>query len=345
MSLKLSWNNPNVVPTRVRIYRKDTDFDSSTLPAPLVELTNGETTWIDPTAVDGNSYYYVLGSKTDTDEVFTASQKILVADNRGVGSSTILHGDASLGYMDSILSVDFVNSSTILAAALNASGLPVALVQPTWHKFIRNNKIIYVPDQQFGTASFPNLYRAGFVYGTDSVGPEGYPTAGLAAPVNQLRIIEFKGQKYKIRLMRGWSDGVITDVNNWASTGQSNMDLVPEAQNNEYSDLIYSLAKFVPLKQRTPNWLNLSVDPWLGAPLSSYDSATINSWRATFRVLCQERRANGNIFTRSMRECTLNQNQGSPNSKANLTYVFLGDVNQATIWIPVLELVEQTATL
>lgn len=340
MSLKLTWTNLNVVPTRVRIYRKDTDFDSSSLPAPLVELTNGETSWIDTTAQDGSTYYYVLGSKTDNDEVFTASQRILVADNRGIGSSIIQYGDSSLGFMDEILSADFVNNSTILAAALTTNGLPSALVQPTWYKFIRNNKIIYVPDRVFGVASYMSLYNAGFVFGVDGVGV----TPPSATPVNQLRTFDFKGQKYKIRLMRGWGDGSILDLDKWAGT-DANHDAMAIAEANEYNDFLYSMCKFVPLKQRTPNWNNLSPDGWLYSPVSSYDASTINSWRLTYRVVCQERKSNGLVCLRGLRECTPNQNAGNPTSKGNLTAIYAGNNTVTNNWVPVLELVEQTVAL
>jgi len=346
MSLKLVWTNPNLVATRVRIYRKDTDFDSSSLPAPSVELTNGETSWIDESAVDGNTYYYVLGSKTDNDEVFTASQKILVADNRGIGPSVLKYGDASIGYFGEVLAADFVNSSVIMAAAASTSGLSVPVIQPTWYKFIRNNKIIYVPDQFFSTgAAFASLYNAGFVYGVDGPGPTGYPTVGLSGPVNQLRTFDFQGQRYKIRMMRGWSDGPITDVANYVTTNTGNHDTVPEAVPNEYNDFLYALCKFVPLKQRTENYNNQSPDKWLATPISTYDNGTYNSWLAQFRIGVQERAANGNVLTRGQRAITLNANQGSPSTKANLSAINYGAAAVANMWVPVLELVEQTVTL
>lgn len=342
MALKLTWSNLNVVPTSTRIYRKDVDFDSSSLPAPLVTLSNGETSWIDPDAVEGNTYYYILGSKTDADEVFTASQKILVADNRGVGPSVLKYGDTQLGYYGEILSADFVNSSNVLAVAASTAGLPGTLVQPTWHKFVRNNKIIYVPDQPFGSATWQYLYLAGFVYGVDANGPAGYISTGLT-PTNQNRIVEFKGQKYRVRLMRGWSDGPQSDVMNWSKGG--NMDTLTEATDNEFSDFIYSMCAFVALKQRTPNWNNFSIDKWVYTPLSSYDSGTINNWALQFRCVVQERLNDGSVLNRGVRSLTYGQNVGNPSTRANMTAISNSVVNQTLIWIPVLELVEQTVTL
>ncbi len=38
------------------------------------------------------------------------------------------------------------------------------------------------------------VYHAGFAYGIDATGPDGINLAGLT-PTNQLRVIDFKGQK------------------------------------------------------------------------------------------------------------------------------------------------------
>lgn len=338
MSLKLSWANPNTAATAIRIYRKDTNFDSSSLPTPLAEIGPLETSYIDTTAVEGNSYYYAIGTVSAVDEVFTATQKIVATDNRGAGPNILLGGDTMLGYYGQMLVEDFVNNSTILAAAASLAGLPTALVSPNWHKFIRNGKILYLPDTNFGNTDYRYLYQAGFVHGIDANGPTGFATTGLT-PTKQLRTFVLKGQTYKIRLMRGWSDGPETDISAYNGAA-ANHDNVANTKDNEFNDLVYALNKFTPLKQRTPNFLNLEWDKFVGAPTTNWSSSeALSAMIAQFRIVTQERWPNGSVLSRGQREVTWGQ-YASPHSRAHVSNISASGVTQTLIWLPVIELVD-----
>ncbi|ANZ50592.1 putative virion structural protein [Erwinia phage vB_EamM_Stratton] len=338
MSLKLTWANPNTAATAIRIYRKDTTFDSSSLPAPLAEIGPLETTYTDTTAVEGNTYYYIIGTVNAIDEVFTPTQKITVSDNRGVGPGVLLGGNGVLGYFGTVAPEDFINSSSILAQAASVTGIPSTLISPTWHKFIRNGKILYVPDTFFGTSDWRYLYQAGFVYGVDGNGPPGFVSTGVTL-TNQLRVVVFKGQRYKIRLLRGWSDGPETDIINF-NGAVSNHDNLANTPDNEYNDLVYALCKFTPYKQRVPNFANLEWDKLIGLPTTDWSSSGSQANQInTYRFVCQERWPSGSVLNRGQREVTWGQN-ASPHRRDHVSQIAASIVTQSLYWLPVLELID-----
>lgn len=342
MALKLVWDNPNVVATNIAIYRGDAPLDFSTgTPTPLTVLSNGEKSWIDDTAQVGRTYYYVLGARTANDEVRSGNQKILVADNRGVGPSVLQYGDDNLGYFGSVLNADFVNYTHIAAAA--ATPITATTWNPTWHKFIRNGKIIYVPDSYIPFfTTWQLIYQAGFVFGIDAVAPPGHSVTGLT-PTNQLRVIEFKGQRYKIRLMRGWDDAPIADFNP-AKITSTEHDIIVGAKNNEYNDFLYGLNYFVPLLQRSENFASYDPSNWLMPSYSGNyinDNAIRESNRG--RLMMQERvngagAASANVLTRGVRPT--GYATGPAYTKAYLSYISMMPGNGELLWVPVLELIE-----
>lgn len=347
MALRLKWDNPNVVTTKTTIYRGDAPLDNANLPAPLVTLEAGVKEWVDNDAKFGNTYYYILGSKTDVDEVLTPNQKILVADNRGVGPSTLVLGDDSLGFFGQVLSSDFVNSTHILAASANPTGLPSGTYTPTWNKFIRKGKIIYVPDRTFGVCAWTAIYNSGLVYGVDSTGPADANLTGLT-PTNQKSIIDFKGFKYKVRLLRGITDRPLTaDI--W-NAQKGNQEQLTVAEDNEFNDLMYPLMWPVPVKyQRLPNIFEDAPDAYLGAPWNAYDSTTANNLTLTNRIWCQERNpaanaATSTICVRAVRSAVYGATS-YPYTADHLSAMQFNTANLSCYWLPVLELVEETATV
>lgn len=240
MALKLKWKNPNVGATTIDIYRGDTINVSLT--TPLVTLTNGELSWVDTTALFGKTYYYVWAVNTANDRVVSRPQKIEVNDRKGPGPNLLLHGNEGYGFFGVVPAADFVNNSAILAVAKNLSGIPQATVYPTWYKFIRNGKVLFVPNQSFGDATWQALYNAGFVYGVNNTGPGG------AGTVNQLTTFELNGDLFLVRATKAfpeevpWTDGL----------GSYDLDTMPVMANvyAEYEDLLYPMAALSPLRKR-----------------------------------------------------------------------------------------------
>ncbi|ANZ50072.1 putative virion structural protein [Erwinia phage vB_EamM_Parshik] len=240
MALKLKWKNPNVGATTIDIYRGDTINVSLT--TPLVTLTNGELSWVDTTALFGKTYYYVWAVNTANDRVVSRPQKIEVNDRKGPGPNLLLHGNEGYGFFGVVPAADFVNSGAILAVAKNLSGIPQATVYPTWYKFIRKGKVLFVPNQSFGDTTWQALYNAGFVYGVNNTGPGG------AGTVNQLTTFELNGDLFLVRATKAfpeevpWTDGL----------GSYDLDTMPVMENvyAEYEDLLYPMVAHSPLRKR-----------------------------------------------------------------------------------------------
>ncbi|QXO09870.1 hypothetical protein pEaSNUABM38_00148 [Erwinia phage pEa_SNUABM_38] len=341
MALKLKWKNNNVVANTVKIYRGDAKLDPANLPAPLVTLTNGETSWVDDTAVYGKKYFYILAVVTENDVIPTANQEILVADNRGVGPSTLLYGDDNLGYFGQVLPSDFVTNLDVVAAAVPGQNLPSTLIQTPWYKFVRKGRVIYVPSASFGQVTYNQLYAAGLVYGVNSNGPAEANLGGLT-PVNQYRPIEFKSQKYIPRLMRGWSDKPQNSFDGWDFATEFLPDSTAYAKVNEFNDFMFGVVNFVPEVQRSETFVEGNMDAFVGAAGRSYGASNEH---IIGRILCQERNtANVNVLARMRR----NFGYGSGGAAHDKSFLQAGNAQspvQGTQWVPVLELEMQTVTL
>lgn len=336
MALKLKWKNRNVIPTTIRIYRSPTEIDTLALPEPVAVLENGEDSWEDANAAFGETYFYLFGTSNEHDTVFTPNQKIKVSDNRGAGPVDLLFGDESIGYYGTVPAADFFNSSHVLAAAKTTGGLPTALVSPVWHKMVRKGKIIYVPDQPFGTTTWNYLYLAGLVFGIDKNFPDGY---NVTPATNQMRPMELNGEKYIPRLMRGWDD------NNSLLTGTpsaGNADNYPELD-CEYNDLMYPLFFRVPLEQKTENFAGASWDSIVGVPGANWSSSgNVTSMQNTSRILCQEL-YNGvsTPLTRGVRAVNYGPSPTGIHTRDYISDIRNQNASTSSNWIPVIEFVDE----
>lgn len=270
MSLKLSWKNPNTQPTTIDIYRGETATVDTT--TPLVTLDGAVTSWIDTTAQFGKSYYYVWAVNSANDRVVSRPQKIEVADRRGPGPNTLLHGNELYGYFGSIASADFVNTGALLGALKSQTGISQTVLYPKWHKFSRNGKVLFVPDTRLGDATWQDLYNAGAVYGTNDVG-----AATPAGTVNQLCTFELNGDLFLVRLPKGWPDGLT-----WDGTTTGNMETMLSMRDkwSEYDDLLFPIITPAPLRQRM-----VTVDIATGGNILTAGSY---SDRTGYGVACQE---------------------------------------------------------
>ena len=345
MALKLTWKNNNVVANTVKIYRGDTKLDPANLPAPLVELTQGENEWVDETAAYGKTYFYILAVVTANDFIPTANQQILVADNRGAGSSTLLYGDDNMGYFGQVLAADFLTNLDILSVAVTTTGLPSTLVQAPWHKFVRKGKILYMPSASFGQVTYNALYAAGLVYGVKGQKPAEASLGGQTG-VEQYHPIDFKGQLYVPRLMRGLNDKPQNDFDGWDWASGFYPDTTPAyAQTNEFNDLFFSIHSYVPECQRTENYADADFATFVGNPGASYDD--VNIYRRPSRIICQERNtANVNVVARAERSWNYGSSGNAvAHTKYNLQIVNPQAPTTSSNWVPVLELVPPTATV
>lgn len=264
MNLKLLWSDINTVAVTVKIYRSDTPIDPLALPAPVATLSAGEEDWTDPTAVRGRYYYYMFETTSATDRAVSQNYRLQAVPRLGPGPSELKYGDYNYGYFGSIPSSDFINTGNLRAAVNFQVGLG-SNVAPTWHKYVRNGKVFFVPNTCLGqTIAWSQIYSAGLVFGV--AGP-GDHRNGLA-PVDQLKTVVIGPDTFIVRCMKGYSD----DVTRVVPAG-GNDD--PTEYSNEYSDFIYPLMKFVPPSQRLVNVASQGVQETLPGPWNGYTGVAV----------------------------------------------------------------------
>lgn len=171
MQLKLKWRNPNTIPVSVSIYRNNTAVSIAELGEPLVTLPGSTVEWIDKTVLMGKDYFYRWKVTGDTETVYSQPYQANTAPYTGPGPAVLQFGSNALGYFgtvgwDALFSTDELKVVTGLS--INSS----SIVQPNWHKWIRNGKILFVPDRQLGNVGSVSLvYNKGLMFGTDDNGP------------------------------------------------------------------------------------------------------------------------------------------------------------------------------
>lgn len=340
MAIKLKWTNPNVQATTVEIYRGDVPLDRANLANPVATLVSGETEWVDSTAAFERVYYYVLVTKRGNEVAVGPNNKVETVERKGAGPNNLRAGDDRLGYFGLLPPSEFFNSTDIIAAAKSTVGLPTALVTPSWYKFIRNGKILYVPNVPITThaANWNSLYLAGLVYGTDDAGPAN--ARGGQVATNQLVKLNKNGDEYLVRLPMGLkndpSDVVDLSVFPTADTTMTLIDTAAYKNRRiEFNDLFYPLFSNSPDLQRLLNVSNISSDDYY---LPDGNGAYYRS------IACQECRTDVNYAVGRGRSY---YGASQPFPREQLTNVKLIATNINTgaagnhrmIWAPVIELI------
>lgn len=361
MALRITWENKNIRPVEVEIYRSPTPIDRSALPAPIKVVTDGSTSYVDAGAELGNTYYYVIAVKEGASRVFSSQRMVKVEVNRGAGPSKLIWGDERYGYYGMLTTPEFLGYGDIYAAAL-APALPATPTSCNWHKFIRHNKIIYVPDRRLGQIRWNDLYAAGMVFGVDGPGPANM--IGGLTPTNQKQLIFFQGSNYFARLMRGYWDkyedlppllgadiptitptAAFTTINPLA--GSTNHDNLPNTPDNEWNDFIYPQVVEAPQKMRAQIVSEKLTSTFIGL-ISYYTSGTASV--NNNKTACQER-VPGAASLASWVFCRgHNHAQNGPNGIENpagfLARILGHQGNHADMlaWVPVIEL-DETAVV
>lgn len=248
MNIDLTWTNLNTGTFSTKVYRGTAPLDRANLANPLVTLTAGESTWTDTTAVRGTQYYYVLESSNADDKESTINIPVQAVPRRGPGPVEVKIGDYNLGWYGVLNASEFITSGDLATAV----GLNVGVqmnAAPTWQKFARKGKTLYIPTMPlYSTLSWKQLYDLGLVFGVDGPGPYNG-----GADVAQSKKVVINGETYRVRLMTGYSDVYTEFPANTTTTAE------PQETNlNEYNDLFYPLSVITPDVQRIANYSQLT---------------------------------------------------------------------------------------
>ena len=355
MDIKLSWTNPNSSAVTIKIYRSTAMIDRANLGVPIVTLTNGETSWTDTTAVVGQTYYYVYEINSASDRIVSMNIRSDGDVPTGHGPNKLQWGDSKLGYFGNIPGFSFVSSSELIKKfGLNSDGIYRVLADnPTWFKYIRNGKVLFVPDTALADGiTWMKLYNAGLVYGYDGVG-KGNPALLPATKVNQLKTIQIGGYTYIVRLMTGYDETFANLCPEARITEYT--PLSPPYYSNEWDDLVLPQHISIPEAQKLHNTKTAGADSMnLGHVGNGYYQSGGFYYFLSNGAMCQELisstkvccRGGASDNTNYANRAVVAARKGS--NIADSVVMFGGSVpsvysNNPTIhcsgWMPVLELV------
>lgn len=239
MAILIKFTNPNTSDVTINIYRGDAMLDRANLGTPLDTLTGRPTEYLDKTAVQGNTYYYVFETIGSNDRDISRNVKIIAAESRGPGNNILREGTRDLGYYDLFAAGDLLDSPGLIAKIGGSTGWTATASFSYWAKYARNGKVIFVPSNAIGRATAQVIKAIG-------LNGEG-------------KIIEQNGFRYKVRLAFGFgetNEDAIAFLADKAKT--TPFDMEPFNNISEYSDLFFPLFNCTPLTQRLSNKLNIA---------------------------------------------------------------------------------------
>ena len=317
MKLTLTWKNLNPPGAKISIYRGDAPLVSSALPEPLVTLNDGEETWVDNNVVYGKQYYYMFVTVNANDQVASRNYPIKAYPRRGHGPVELIYGDNDLGYFGSVESVDFTNTFDILKAigfsSLGAqSKIKPGRDFPVWHKFVRQGKILLIPDGTLSANGTSNEFiQRGAWFGMDTVGPQ-YIIGHTAIQNAKIKI---GPDTYRIRAPRGDVNNINDPITNTAK------NIVPgdPAAKSEFDECVATIVQYISPTQKLPN-------------VDTKTPALFGMGGTTTGICCMEGGA-GKVLTRGgyvTNSAAISYYQSNTTSYDNTCY-----------WLPILELIEE----
>ena len=309
MSLTLRWINKNLKPVQLAIYRGDSVLDKTALPAtPLVVLTAGEEMWVDTTAVPNATYHYMFKTTQGSEIIYSRNYPMTVIPRRGPGPSELLWGDGTMGYFGSVRAHEFISGfELMLAMGYTGSEATARLARytPIWHKFIRNNKILYAPNGCLSkTMTWLEVAKRGAAYGTGTK----EPNSAIHDTVQNAQV-KIRNQDFRIRLPLGYSENPALLVPTAELSGDKDWLC-------EWQDMVASQINIFSPLRRVPN-VSMVQGTGMNFP-SSYSGS-----------FCAELNEDNVSFTRGC----------SSTSVTATMYTRIADSN-AVGWLPILELIE-----
>lgn len=260
MRLRLKWQDTNVNPHTVTIYRSDTLPTSNPTGPGVVTLTEGETQWDDTTVVRGNVYWYTYKVSNGKEDLYSVPLRVTALPRTGPGPQTLIDGDLELGYYGTVTQAEmfgYKDLHTLLnAGTMNSDPQPLR-----WEKFARNGKTLFItPDRVTQGVSWLQLYAKGLVYGVAGPGPV---TPLPQAAVEQYTVIAKGIDRFIVRLPTGFDDRNNPTRVTPADLVLSNVNL--QRRYGELADLFYSLLNVIPACvrfTRKPPHAALSTNGW-----------------------------------------------------------------------------------
>lgn len=207
MSVTLTWGSANAaIAESINVYRSLTPMDVNALPTALATVAGSTTSYNDPTAVRNTVYYYIVGHVRAGQELLSPQLVQGHFPDSGPGPQTLLRGDWNLGYFGTLTPAQMTTPS-LLNAVLPFTNVAGDGGITLWHKFVRKGKILFMPNGSFSSAQFWDLYKAGFIFGTNDNG--SFPFAlnssaiqGYTGPYNQYKVMPIGAYSFIVRSLK-----------------------------------------------------------------------------------------------------------------------------------------------
>lgn len=329
MAFTLRWKNENPAGSIVKIYRGTSALNLLALPVPLVTLSNGEESWIDPTVTLNSTYYYLLTVTVGGRTVAGPQRTITIKNRRGIGAVEFLNqGDTDdLAYLGQPGFVEQFTYDAFPAGFRAMTGLSGGS-QIVLNKYFHRGRVLYMfPNGgKFYNAKYTwnDIYNAGLVYGVDGFGPEG--GHGTLAGVDQGGLFDWQGDTYRMRILRGLTDIDASPVMTLDPALNGVAHGTTKLGRCEYNDLVYPVSVWTPEQQRIPNWFAFEVS-------SMFNNAA--TWQG-MGYLCQERDpVSGKVVMRGIGP------NGTNGVRTDLERITLADpATSSGYFVPVIELME-----
>lgn len=227
MAIKITW--PSQVSNDIvefKVYISETPINDSTVPVATLSGTDTEYTY--SSALDNKVYFIkVMGKNSKNEEFITGDYSFGTFVSTGPGSQTLKFGNWTVGYFGRVPIADMITFAD-LRTAVGLDGIGTIGTNPLhYDKFILNGKILFFPVGGFlNGVTWGQLYSKGLIYGTNDNG--NVPSGVSVTPVNQNKVITFKGFNFKVR----------TPVGSTLPTNQLAVVATNTFDNTEYSRII-----------------------------------------------------------------------------------------------------------
>lgn len=247
MQIQIDFKNDTPNADNIRVYRSDTKFNKTNLPALYETIAGNAVTYVDNAAPPDKPQFYMFGIVKGDFEALSICFETSSLLSSGPGPIELIRGDMECGYYGTFIATDFVPYSGLLDQLPAFSGNRYANTIERWMKFAYKGKILFIPEKpMMNSVPWNTIYNAGLVYGVSGPGPRDVNTL---TPVDQLKLVTLRNYQFIVRLptvIPSTASPVTIDLTNKPSGVINNTVVYHPAGNvtaaklgdNEWDDLI-----------------------------------------------------------------------------------------------------------
>lgn len=238
MAIQLRWSNQNAPGNILNIYRNEGDtITEASKGTPIATLDSAATTYNDTTTIPGLTYSYLVEIVAPLGTVYSRPTTTANLRRIGPGGSEILSGNSEFGYMGIVPASQMPDFWTTLDFSIGR--IVPHMNNLVWHKFVRKNKIMIVPNMQPTTRYYNdndqwlNGLWVYHTYGLASGLEWNFDTsAAKYASWARKRIVKFGNDSFHLRAPRAYME-------DWDGVHDLAKTLDPNTEVNQLMQAMY----------------------------------------------------------------------------------------------------------